>query len=200
MDFDLDGIEDRTLRMTLHSARLADAQVTPDGEKILYLARFEKGYDLWVFEPRKKEVKLLAKLEADRIGDMLLDKEGEKAFILADRQLKSVEVEGGKVKGVALEARMELDAAAEREYLFEHAWRQTREKFYLEDMGGVDWDLYRAVVREVPALDRQQPRLLRAGLRAPGRAQRLAPRLLLPSTQPQRRRDRHPRLLPRSRL
>jgi len=152
--FNLDGIEDRTIRMTLHSARLADARITPDGEKVLYLARFEKGYDLWVYEPRKKEVKLLAKLDAEDAEGMVLDDEGDKAFILADHSLKSVEIDGGKVKPVKLEAQMELDAAAEREYLYEHAWRQTREKFYVVDMGGVDWDLYReSYAKFLPSID-----------------------------------------------
>jgi len=154
VDIQLEGLDDRTLRMTLHSSRLADAQITPDGEKILYLARFEKGYDLWVYEPRKEEIKLLAKLNAERIGDLYLDKEGKTAFLFADRQLKSVEVESGKVKPIKLQAKMELDAAAERDYLFEHAWRQTREKFYVEDMHGVDWDLYRsAYARFLPYID-----------------------------------------------
>jgi len=154
VEFDLDGLEDRTVRMTLHSARLADAQITPDGEKILYLARFEKGYDLWVYEPRKKEVKLLAKLNAEDAESMLLDDDGKKAYILSDHRLQSVEVDDGKTKPVALEAKMELDAAAEREYLYEHAWRQTREKFYAVDMGGVDWDLYReAYAKFLPSID-----------------------------------------------
>jgi tricorn protease len=85
---------------------------------------------------------------------MYLDKEGKTAYILADRSLKSVEIESGKAKPVKLEAKMELDAAAEREYLFEHAWRQTREKFYVEDMGGVDWDFYKeAYLRFLPYID-----------------------------------------------
>ena len=151
---DLEGLEDRTVRLTLHSARLGDAQITPDGEKLLYLARFEKGYDLWVYEPRKKEVKLLAKLNAKDADDIVLDEDGKTAYLLADHQVKSVEVEGGKVEGVALEAQMELDPAAEREYLYEHAWRQTREKFYVVDMGGVDWDLYRAeYAKFLPSID-----------------------------------------------
>ena len=140
--------------MTLHSSRISDALITPDGEKILYLARFEKGFDLWVYEPRKNEVKLLAKLNAEGGGDMFLDEKGKTAYILADNSLKSVEVESGKTKPVKLEAKMELDAAAEREYLFEHAWRQTREKFYVTEMGGVDWDAYReAYLRFLPHVD-----------------------------------------------
>ncbi len=154
VDIQLDGLRDRTIRLTQHSADMDDAQITPDGEKILYLAAFEKGYDLWVYEPRKKEIKLLAKLKAERTNGMQLDKESKKIYVLADRQLKSVEVESGKVKPVSLQAKMELDSAAERAYIYEHAWRQTREKFYVEDMGGVDWDLYRAAyARFLPSID-----------------------------------------------
>jgi Tol biopolymer transport system component/C-terminal processing protease CtpA/Prc len=150
----VDGIEDRTRRMTLQSSRISDARITPDGETVLYLARFEKGFDLWVYQPRKKEVKLLAKLNAERTGGLYLDDKGKTAYLLADRSLKSVEIESGKVKPVKLEAKMELDAAAEREYFFEHAWRQTREKFYVEDMHGVDWDFYKeAYIRFLPHVD-----------------------------------------------
>ena len=151
---DLDGIDDRKVRLSRHSADLDDAAITPDGEKLLYLASFEEGYDLWLYEHRKKEVKLLAKLKADSTGGLIIDKEGKKAFVLADRQLKVVEIDGGKVKPVKLSAKMELDTAAERAYFFEHAWRQTKKKFYVEDMHGVDWDFYKTEYAEfLPFID-----------------------------------------------
>jgi len=154
VDIDLDGLDDRKERLSRHSADLEGVAMSPDGEKLLYLASFEEGYDLWVYEHRKKEVKLLAKLNADSTGGLIIDKEGKNAFILADNQLKSVEIDGGKVKPVALSAKMELDAAAERAYFFEHAWRQTKEKFYVEDMHGVDWDFYKAEYAEfLPFID-----------------------------------------------
>jgi hypothetical protein len=37
---------------------------------------------------------------------------------------------------------MVLQATAEREYIFNHAWRQVRKKFYDPKMQGVDWDFY----------------------------------------------------------
>jgi len=154
VDIDLDGIDDRKERLSRHSADLGGVAMTPDGEKLLYLASFEEGYDLWVYEHRKKEVKLLAKLKADSTGGLIIDKEGKKAFVLADNQLKAVEIDGGKVKPVALSARMELDAGAERAYFFEHAWRQTKEKFYVADMHGVDWDFYKTEYAEfLPFID-----------------------------------------------
>jgi hypothetical protein len=36
--------------------------VTRDASKLVYLARFESGYDLWVQDLREHETKLLAKL------------------------------------------------------------------------------------------------------------------------------------------
>jgi hypothetical protein len=39
---------------------------------------------------------------------------------------------------------MTLDRGAERAAMFEHAWRQTREKLYVKDMNGVNWDDYKA--------------------------------------------------------
>jgi tricorn protease len=137
---ELDHLEDRTVRLTHASANLADARLTPDGETLVYLARFEKGYDLWVANHRKEEIKLLAKLDAEKAGGLTIDREGKKAFVLADGKLVTVELEGGKVQPVKLQAEMELDRAAERAYLFEHIWRQTREKFYVANMDGVDWD------------------------------------------------------------
>ena len=137
--------------MTLHSSQMDDALITADGEKVLYLAGFNKGFDLWSYEPRKQELKLLTKIKADRVGNMTLDKEEEKVYFLADHQIQTVELEGGKVGSVALSAKMELKPAAEREYLFEHVWRQTREKFYLEDMHGVDWDFLQGSLFSFPA-------------------------------------------------
>ncbi|HXV75177.1 MAG TPA: S41 family peptidase [Candidatus Polarisedimenticolaceae bacterium] len=154
VELELDRLEDRTTRLTIHSSRLASATLTPDGERLLYLAQFEKGFDLWSYEHRKQEIKLLAKLDADSADNLLLDKEGKTAFLLADGSIRTVEIASGKVKPVSLSARIELDAAAERDYLYEHAWRQTLKKFHDVDMHGVDWKMYKeAYARFLPYVD-----------------------------------------------
>ncbi|MCU0304443.1 MAG: S41 family peptidase [Thermoanaerobaculales bacterium] len=154
---ELDDLEERTRRLTLHSSQISDAVITPDGEKVVYAARFEKGVNLWLYEPRKDKVEMLAKLDADQFSELVLDTDGETAYVLADGAITSVEVAGGKTKPVKLSAKMMLDAAAEREYLFEHMWRQTSEKFLVEDMHGVDWDLYKtAYARFLPHIDNRR--------------------------------------------
>ena len=152
-----EGIQGRDQRMTLHSSSMADSLITADGEKVLYLAGFNKGFDLWSYEHRKQELKLVAKIKAESAGNMTLDKEEEKVYFLADHKIQTVELESGTAAAVALSAKMDLKPAAEREYLFEHVWRQTREKFYLENMHGVDWDFYKdAYSRFLPYIDNNQ--------------------------------------------
>ena len=152
--FDLADIEDRIVRLSMHSADLAAAELTPDRETLVYLAKFEKGYDLWTYVQRKKEIKLVAKLNAERTADLRLDKEGKKAIVLADDKLMTVELESGKTTPIKASAKMDLDAAAERAHLFEHVWRQTQKKFYVESMHGVDWPGLKATyARFLPSID-----------------------------------------------
>ena len=150
---EFDGLDDRIARLTLASADLGGAALAPDGETVYYLAKFEKGFDLWKYAPRKKEVKLVAKLDAKE-ARFELDREGKKAFVLADNRLTTVDVESGKTSLVKASAKMDLNSAAERRYLFEHAWRQTYKKFLDVRMHGVDWKAVKAeYARFVPYID-----------------------------------------------
>jgi C-terminal processing protease CtpA/Prc len=127
---------------------MTDAVLTPDGETLLFLARYDEGFDLWKYAHRTKELERLAKLDARRAGALQLDTKGKKAFLVADRRLMTVEVGSGKATPVALSATMKLDADAERAYMFEHAWRQTYKKFLVEDMHGVDWPAMKAYYQQ----------------------------------------------------
>lgn len=153
VDIQFDGLDDRIARLSLSSANLSGAELTPDGETLVYLARFEKGFDLWKYTMRKHEAKLVAKLGANQAA-FELDQEGKKAYVLANGRLSTVDLESGKSTPVSLSARMDLDAAAERAYLFEHIWRQTLKKFHDPAMHGVDWvAVKRTYERFLPAID-----------------------------------------------
>jgi hypothetical protein len=45
---DYENLDDRKVRLTINSSDLSDAILTDDGEKLYYLSKFEKGYDLWL--------------------------------------------------------------------------------------------------------------------------------------------------------
>jgi Tol biopolymer transport system component/C-terminal processing protease CtpA/Prc len=143
LKFELEGLEDRTVRLTVNSADMADAVLSKDGEKLYYLAAFEKGFDLWQTDVRTKETKLLVKMGAENPGELWMDKEGKTLFLLNNGGISTVNLEKAEVKAVGINGEMTLNASAERNYLFEHVWRQVVKKFYRKDLQGVDWDGYK---------------------------------------------------------
>lgn len=151
VEIQFDGIEDRTVRLTIHSSDLGGYALTHKGEVLLYLARFEKGYDLWAHDFVDESTRLVSKLGADDVS-MKIVEDGEAVFVLADGTIKKIEVSRSPDKGisegksstVATAPEMNLRPDGEMQYLFDHVWRQVKGKFYDPKLHGVDWDFYRA--------------------------------------------------------
>ncbi|MEM6526487.1 MAG: S41 family peptidase [Bacteroidota bacterium] len=139
---DFESIKKRKVRLTLHSSRLSDAVLSKDGEKLYYLARFEKGLDLWMTKLRTKETKLLTKLGANSAG-LILSDDGKNLFMLSDGRAYKVETESGKKTGLSFKGEMELKSMEERAYMFTHMWQQVKDKFYVKNLHNVDWDGYK---------------------------------------------------------
>ncbi|WKN41672.1 S41 family peptidase [Tunicatimonas pelagia] len=135
----LEDIEDRTARLTIHSSSLADALLSPDGEKLYYMSSFEKGHDVWVTDLRERSTEILVKLN-QRGGQLAMDKEGKNLFVLNGGKITKVDIEKKNKKPVTFKADMQLKPLAEREYLYEHMWRQVLKKFYVKDLHNVGWD------------------------------------------------------------
>lgn len=139
LTLDLNDLENRKIKLTIHPSRLADAVLSKDGEKLYYLARFEKDYDLWVTDTRTKETKILVKNAGTA---MELSKDGKLIFTLADGTIYKIEAENGKKEAISIKGEMNLNYVAEKNYIFDHAWRQVVKKFYVTDLHKVDWNFY----------------------------------------------------------
>lgn len=142
LKYNLENIEDRKVRLTTNSSEISDAAISPDGEKVYYLTKFEGGFDLWVRKVRENETKTLAKLGAGG-GGLMMDKEGKFLYIISDGGATRVSTESGEVKRLSFNAEMNMNVQAERQYIFEHMWRQVLKKFYVKDLHGVKWDFYK---------------------------------------------------------
>ena len=147
VEIDWENLTDRKAKLTVHTSAVRDWLLSKDGEKLFYLTSFEKDNDLWVTELRTKETKVLAKIGAKRPG-MELSSDGKFILVFADGKPMKVEVEGGKTEPLKTTGEMLLKPAGERSYIFDHSWRQFKEKFYVEDMQGVDWDYYYTAYRK----------------------------------------------------
>jgi len=144
---EFDGLDQRKARFTIHSSSLADAALSKTGDKLFYLARFERGFDLWVTELRTRDTKMLAKLGAGSAG-MELSADGKTLFLLADGRLSKIDPESGKAEGISVSGEMVLDASAEKTYMFDHMWRQIKQKFLVSDLHGTDWDFYYPIYKK----------------------------------------------------
>ena len=138
---DWDRLTDRKKRLTVHTSPASDWVLSNDGEKLYYLTSFDKGNDLWVTEIRTRETKLLSKLGVNN-SSIELSRNGKFLFILADGKVMKVDTDSGKSEPFKMNGEMVLNQAAERSYIFDHAWRQLKEKFYVENLHGVDWSYY----------------------------------------------------------
>jgi len=142
IQIDFAGIENRLEKLTIHSSFLSDAIISNDGEKLYYLSKFEKGFDLWVNKFYEQETKLITKLDQS-YGALTMDKEGKNLFVISGGKIMKIDPEKGEVKPVSFNAEMNLDKEAERQYMFDHAWRQMAKKFYVENLHGVNWEMYK---------------------------------------------------------
>ena len=138
---DWNNLTERKSRLTVHTSRANDWFLSKEGEKLYYLTRFEKSLDIWVTELRTKETKLFAKIGAKR-AEMELSSDGKFILLLADGKAIRVKIEDAKSKPIPVKGEMVLKQANERSYIFDHSWRQLRDKFYVVDLHGVDWDFY----------------------------------------------------------
>ncbi len=138
---ELEGLENRKARFTINSANIADMALTKAGDKLFYLASFEKGFDLWVTELRTKDTKLFAKLGASR-ASMELSADGKALFVLAEGKVTKIDPESAKMDPVTIGGEMALNQSAEKAYMFDHMWRQIKQKFLVADLYGADWDFY----------------------------------------------------------
>jgi len=137
--FDWDGMEDRKAKLTIHSSQLADAVLSKDGEKLFYLASFEKGFNLWSTELRTKETKQEMSLDAG-YASLAWDKDQKNLFLLSGGSISKINPETMKKEAIKISGEMSYDMKAERQYMFDHIWLRTDGIFYTPDMHGVDWD------------------------------------------------------------
>lgn len=138
--FDWEDVRERKTRLTIHSSSLGDAILSKDGEKLYYLARFEKDINLWETELRTKKTKMLISLGAKR-ASLQWDSDKENLFLLSDGTISKIDLKGASKKPVKMKSEMQLDTDAERQHMFEHVWLRTRAIFYHSNFHGMDWNM-----------------------------------------------------------
>lgn len=141
LKFDLENCRDRIVRLTVTPSFLGDILLDKDGENIYYNVAFEKGMDLWHRDLMTGNTELLIKNVGN--GKMMFDKSYKEIYLAADGGIKKVTPQSKAVKNIEFEAQFNYQPYKERAYMFDHVWRQVKDKFYDKNIHGVDWEGYR---------------------------------------------------------
>ncbi len=137
---DLENRDERIRRLTRFSNMLGDHYLTADGAKLYFTQRLERGYDLCCIDMVKGDVTVVKKGVS---GQFTPSADGKTLYVLAGSSISKIELDkGDKVTDIPFSGDYEFKAPLERTYIFEHCWKQVKEKFYVEDLHGVDWQYY----------------------------------------------------------
>ena len=140
---DWENLDDRIVRLTKNSANITQSYLLEDASKLFFLKRHADGSELWMRDFREDDTKLLKKLDRSASFDFTADE--QTIFILSGGSLSHATVDAiADTKPVSFNAVMTLNPVAERAYMFEHGWRQIKDKFYKPDFHGIDWDAMKA--------------------------------------------------------
>jgi tricorn protease len=133
-----DGLRMRKVKLTIHSSALGDALVSKDGEKLYYLASFEKDMNLWTTNLRTKETRMVEKLNT-KYGVMSWDKEHSAIFINTSESFLKFDPDAESSEDISVAGEMAYDLNKEMQTDFEHVCRKTAQSFYTAGYHGADW-------------------------------------------------------------
>lgn len=143
LELDFENCRDRVVRLTVNSSNMGDAIIDSKGEKVYYQAAFEGGYDLWCHDLKEGSTTLMMKGIGG--GGFVADKDIKNLFLCNGSSIKKIDLGSKATTNIEYEAPFNYKPAEERQYLFDHVWRQVADKFYDPKMQGVDWEYYRKV-------------------------------------------------------
>ncbi len=137
LQVDLEGIEDRVVRVTRHSDVVVNYTGAADN-KIYYFISGSGGTSVYKYDLISKERKQVGSVSG---GVSVSNSKDFKTFACVGYSgMKKLETAGDKLTTVDYNGEYYLDRAAEREYMFNHVYLQEKKRFYNTNMHGIDWD------------------------------------------------------------
>lgn len=142
LEIEWEGLQDRKKQLTIFSSFLSDFVLDEKGENLYYLTSTGNKSDLWKTNFKKNETKIFVMLNSNG-SHIEMSKDEKFIYLGKNGSLLKVKVDDASQESISISSEMNWNADAERAFMFEHAWRQFRDKFYLEDLHNVDWVMYK---------------------------------------------------------
>ena len=132
---EFDNIESRIVRLTPSSCDLGSVTLSKDGKYLYYQAAYEGGMNLWKYDIKKHDP---VKIGPSK-GSLKWNDKQDMLFVLGS-SFSKMKKDAKSLTSIPVKTEMYMDLAAEREYMFDHVYRQEKERFYNKSMHGVDWE------------------------------------------------------------
>lgn len=150
--FKLDNRDNRIARLTPNSSFLGDFILSKDGRKLYYATSFEGDGDLWEHDLDDRSSKIIVK--GLGYGEFVPDAKINNLYLISGGGMKKLDIAAKSTKPIQYAAEFTFRPAKQREYIFNHAWRQVADKFYDPEIHGIDWKGYHdAYARFLPYIN-----------------------------------------------
>ncbi len=142
---DLDNIYERLVQVTSFPGNEGNITISKDGETFYYTGQTgnSRGRDLFSIKWDGKDLKELTK-GGQNPGNVFMDKEGKYLFYTkTGGGITRHDIKADKPESLPYSAKLVINYDAEREQIFEDAWRAIRDGFYDPQHHGKDWNKLR---------------------------------------------------------
>ncbi len=138
ISFDLANRHYRMARLTPQSSIMGDYFLDPKGKKFYYEVWSPDGsINLMCRDLKKGDISVAA---GDIDGGLIPDEKGENLFILSSKGMRKLSLGDSKIETIEFEAPYNRHPSLERAYIYDHMLHQVKNKFYDENLHGLDWD------------------------------------------------------------
>ena len=137
---DLADRHNRIIKLTPYAGRLGDHYLTQDGKKLFYIIRLEKSMDLCMMNMEDKSIKVVSK---GVYGSIYPTADDKYMYLLSGNGISRISTSNGSKESISFSGDFEYKPSEEREYIFNHIWKQVDEKFYVSNIHGIDWNGYK---------------------------------------------------------
>jgi tricorn protease-like protein len=148
---DFENIHERLVQVTNFPGDEGNLVISKDGETFYYTGNSStaKGRDLYSIKWDGKDLKEITK-GGSNPGAVTIDREGKYLYYTkTGGALNRQDLKADKSEALPYSAKMKIDYAAEREQIFEEAWRAMRDGFYDPQFHGKDWNALHDKYKEV---------------------------------------------------
>lgn len=139
---DFENIHERVVQVTNFPGDENNLVISKDGETFYYTGNSStaKGRDLYSIKWDGKDLKEITK-GGSNPGGVTIDREGKYLYYTkTGGSLSRQDLKADKTEALPYSAKMKIDYTAEREQIFEEAWRTIRDGFYDPQFHGKDWN------------------------------------------------------------